>query len=166
MKTDSTYELMGIGEQATVSSPEPAITKPSERILGPESKRPGLWAKRGDPDWECPICLKVGCPGCQGYMTDDELDAGFDTVMRDTLDAGKPGPAQVASEATLKTANENWKPSFFSWQLTADRKRRIDSLPGNAVELPPLPHGDGCFCAYCPEKQRSERVTILSKVVS
>jgi hypothetical protein len=40
-------------------------------------------------------------------MTDDELDAGFDAAMRDTLDDGKPGPAQVASEAALRAVCAN-----------------------------------------------------------
>jgi hypothetical protein len=41
-------------------------------------------------------------------MTDDELDASFDAAMRDTLDAGEPGPAQVASEASLRRAYAGW----------------------------------------------------------
>jgi len=150
----------------SVSSPEPVITKPYERISRPKPQRSRLWAKRGNSDWECPICLKVGCPGCPGYMTDEELNAGFDAAMRDTLDAGKSGPAQVTSEAALKAHNDRRKPMFLSWQLTADRKRRIDSMTGNTVELPPLPHGTGCFCAYCHEKQRSGQETLLSKVGS
>jgi hypothetical protein len=43
-------------------------------------------------------------------MTDDELDASFDAAMRDTLDAGKPVPAQMASEASLRAAYANWRP--------------------------------------------------------
>ncbi len=35
---------------------------------------------------------------------DHELDASFDVAMRDTLGAGKPGPAQVASEQALRRA--------------------------------------------------------------
>ena len=30
--------------------------------------------------------------------------------MRDTLDAGKPGPAQLASESALRKAYLDWEP--------------------------------------------------------
>ena len=62
------------------------------------------------PKWCCPRCLKFDCRGCPGVLTDGELVAAFDAVMRDTVDVGKPGPAQLASEAALRNAYANWRP--------------------------------------------------------
>lgn len=57
--------------------------------------------------------------------------------MSDSLDA-------------LKEAYAGWYPSFLLFQLTPDRKRRYDSMDGGkAVDLPSLPHGDFCKCAFC-----------------
>ena len=43
-------------------------------------------------------------------MSDDELNASFDAAMRDTLDADQRGPAQIASEDSLRAAYANWRP--------------------------------------------------------
>ena len=94
----------------SVYSQKAKTVKPSESVSTPKSRSWKRWAKRGDPDWQCPICLQVGCPGCPGYMTDEQLNASFDAAMRDTLDAGKPGPAQNASVAALRKAYETWEP--------------------------------------------------------
>ena len=42
----------------SVSSPDPEISKSSERILGPKPRSSRLWAKRGDPDWQCPMMTR------------------------------------------------------------------------------------------------------------
>jgi Helix-turn-helix domain len=48
------------------------------------------------------------CPDCGRYggrcNCDSQLQAGFDRAMRDTLDAGRPGPAQLASQEALRRA--------------------------------------------------------------
>ncbi len=48
------------------------------------------------------------CPDCGRYGDrcdcDPEFQASFDRAMRDTLDAVKPGPAQIASEEALRNA--------------------------------------------------------------
>jgi len=62
------------------------------------------------PRWCCPRCLKFDCRGCPGVLTEEELIAAFDDLMRDTVDVGKPGPAQLASEAALRNAYANWRP--------------------------------------------------------
>jgi hypothetical protein len=55
------------------------------------------------------------CPDCGRYggrcNCDSELQAGFDRAMRDTLDAGKSGPALLASEEALQQAYATLKPS-------------------------------------------------------
>jgi hypothetical protein len=76
----------------SLSSSKPETVKPSESVSMPKPRSWGRWAKRGEPDWQCPICLHVGCPGCPGYVTDGELNASFDAA---TLDAGMPGPAKL-----------------------------------------------------------------------
>jgi hypothetical protein len=108
---------------ASGSAPESSsgASVDSESVATPKPKNWRRWAKRGDPDWQCPICLQVGCPGCPGYITDEELNATFDAAMRDTLDSGKPGPAQEISEQLLSEAH---KPSAFpsSSGIAAGRK--------------------------------------------
>lgn len=50
----------------------------------------------------------MSCPDCGhfggGCHCGDYLTESFDTAMRDTLDAGRPGPAQLASEAAIREA--------------------------------------------------------------
>ncbi len=52
--------------------------------------------------------VQIGAPASRVHIkpddVDHELDASFDVAMRDTLDAGRPGPAQVASEEALRRA--------------------------------------------------------------
>src|SRR5215469_7238580 len=52
------------------------------------------------------------CPDCGSWggrcNCDDYLQASFDRAMRDTLDAGKPGPARLASEEALRRAYADW----------------------------------------------------------
>jgi hypothetical protein len=143
---------------SSLRSPSQSESVPkTESVATPKPKIWRLWAKRGDSDWQCPICLKVGCPGCPVYITDDALNASFDEAMRGTLDAGKPGPAQVASERLLKKANDEFRPSFFRFLLTPDRKARIDSLSNKIVPLPRLPHGHFCQCAHCESATNQPR---------
>jgi hypothetical protein len=52
------------------------------------------------------------------------------------------------SARSLKQIYERWRPSFAGWQLTSNRRQLIDSTLG-IVELPALPHGDFCRCAFC-----------------
>ena len=53
-----------------------------------------------DNQMHCPDCGRFG-----GWCDcDSDLQASFDRAMRATLDAGLPGPAQVASEAALRAA--------------------------------------------------------------
>jgi hypothetical protein len=50
----------------------------------------------------------ITCPDCGRYggrcNCDADLQARFDRTMRKTLDAGKPGPARLASEEALRRA--------------------------------------------------------------
>ena len=45
---------------------------------------------------------------------------------------------------------------WFSWQLTADRKSKVDSLTGSVEPLQPGPHALWCYCGYCRPELREE----------
>jgi hypothetical protein len=48
------------------------------------------------------------------------LNESFDAAMRDTLKAGKPGPAQLASEQALREAYADWKPGKLTAASDSD----------------------------------------------
>lgn len=47
--------------------------------------------------------------GFPARVNEDILDS-FDEAMKDTLDAGKPGPAETLSRQRLEEAYRDWKP--------------------------------------------------------
>lgn len=48
------------------------------------------------------------------------------------------------SRQRVEQAGRDFKPSFFSWQLSPDRTRKADGS-----DLPALPHGSFCRCKEC-----------------
>jgi hypothetical protein len=100
-----------------------AASKKSDRIA---TLRPRRW-KNG-----CARCLKHDCSGCPNVMTDVELNENFDAAVRDSLDVGKPGPAQVASEAALRNSYANWRPFSDSHPPPSIEQEHVAKESANA----------------------------------
>jgi len=122
-KGSSLRERQGssLGERHSRSNNDHQTRSRSEKSIAPESKLK---------------FVQVGAPAPRVQINPDdvdhELDASFDAAMRDTLDAGKPGPAQVASEEALRRAyathQGRTEPLLFEEERAARERALVLSL--------------------------------------
>lgn len=59
-------------------------------------------------------------------------------------DAKEPLSHLEDSRRRVEQAGKDFRPSFYTWQLSVDRTRKADGS-----DLPALPHGPFCRCKEC-----------------